>query len=121
MAANGTIWVWNGVPHPAPSNGGRGRVRGKDSHNPAELFELLKTEADKIFEEDAAANRRMADFGAALLPSNATVITHCNTGALATCGIGTAFGVIRRAHELGKVRRVYACETRPYLQGSRLT
>ena len=63
----------------------------------------------------------MADFGSALLPKDATVLTICNTGALATCGIGTAFGVIRRAFELGKVRHVYACETRPYLQGSRLT
>src|SRR5581483_850903 len=85
------------------------------------LINLLKEEADRIFKEDADANRRMADFGANLLPANSNVITICNTGALATCGIGTAFGVIRRAHELGKIRHVYACETRPYLQGSRLT
>lgn len=89
--------------------------------DPKRLFEALKVEADRIFNEDAAANFRMADFGASLLPEDANVITICNTGALATCGIGTAFGVIRRAHELGKIRHVYACETRPYLQGSRLT
>ena len=87
----------------------------------SKLLAALKEEADAIFNEDAAANRRMADFGASLLPDDANVITICNTGALATCGIGTAFGVIRRAHELGKIRHVFACETRPYLQGSRLT
>jgi len=97
------------------------QVKGQNVQDSVELFRLLKAEADQIFQEDATANRRMADFGAKLLPANATVITHCNTGALATCGIGTAFGVIRRAHELGKIRHVYACETRPYLQGSRLT
>ncbi len=63
----------------------------------------------------------MAALGAGLLPKHARVITYCNAGALATSGIGTALGVIRRAHQEGKIKEVYACETRPYLQGSRLT
>jgi len=81
----------------------------------------LLREAHAVFEEDLDANRRMADFGARLLKRGSTVMTHCNAGALATAGIGTALGVIRRAYRLGKVRRAFACETRPYLQGSRLT
>ncbi|HVE14696.1 MAG TPA: S-methyl-5-thioribose-1-phosphate isomerase [Elusimicrobiota bacterium] len=85
------------------------------------LFSVLAAEADAFLREDIAANRRMADNGAALIPRGSTVMTYCNAGALATGGIGTAVGVIRRAHQLGKVRAAYACETRPYLQGSRLT
>jgi methylthioribose-1-phosphate isomerase len=82
---------------------------------------LLLREAQLIHQEDAAANRRIGELGAALLRQPTTVITHCNAGALATGGYGTALGVIRRAHAQGKIMQVYADETRPWLQGSRLT
>jgi len=83
--------------------------------------EALLAEARRIHEEDLAQNQRMAAFGAALLPRGARVLTHCNTGALATGGHGTALGVIRTAHAQGKVAQVFATETRPWLQGARLT
>jgi methylthioribose-1-phosphate isomerase len=76
-------------------------------------------EAKAIFEEDVAANRAIGAHGAPLLPDGARVMTHCNTGALATAGYGTALGVVRSAKE--KHVSVIACETRPYLQGARLT
>jgi len=79
------------------------------------------TEAEKIFSEDVEGNRRIGRFGADLLGSRATVLTHCNAGALATAGYGTALGVIRAAVEQGKKIAVFADETRPYLQGARLT
>ena len=79
----------------------------------------LEAEAIAIYEEDLAANRRMGDVGAKLIPEGARVMTHCNTGALATAGHGTALGVIRSAK--GKKVSVIANETRPYLQGARLT
>ena len=79
----------------------------------------LEAEAKAIFEEDLAANRAMGALGAELIPSRARVMTHCNAGALATAGYGTALGVIRSAK--GKNISVIACETRPYLQGARLT
>ncbi len=63
----------------------------------------------------------MGEYGAAVLPEEAVVLTHCNAGALATCGWGTALGVIRSAHAQGKIKMVYADETRPLLQGARLT
>ena len=78
-------------------------------------------EAVAIFEEDLAANRAMGRHGAALIPDGARVLTYCNTGALATSGHGTALGVIRSALESKKRVSVIACETRPYLQGARLT
>jgi methylthioribose-1-phosphate isomerase len=81
----------------------------------------LVGEAQRMFDEDVAANRRIGRFGAELLGSRATVLTHCNAGALATAGYGTALGVIRAAVESGKKIAVFADETRPYLQGSRLT
>ena len=79
----------------------------------------LKAEAEAIFREDLAANRTMGDLGAALIPQNARVMTHCNAGALATAGYGTALGVIRSSKN--KNISVIANETRPYLQGARLT
>ncbi len=79
----------------------------------------LESEATAIFEEDLAANRSMGKLGAELIPDRARVMTHCNTGALATAGHGTALGVIRSAKD--KNVSVIACETRPYLQGARLT
>jgi methylthioribose-1-phosphate isomerase len=83
--------------------------------------EGLLAEALAIQEEDLAACRRMGDLGAELLPAGARLLTHCNAGALATAGYGTALGVIRSAARAGKLRQVYADETRPYLQGARLT
>ena len=71
--------------------------------------------------EDIAANRRMGELGAALIESRCEVLTHCNAGALATAGYGTALGVVRAAHAAGRIARVYAGETRPWLQGARLT
>ncbi len=79
------------------------------------------SEAEAMFREDVEANRRIGSFGAELLGARATVLTHCNAGALATAGYGTALGVIRAAVEQGKQIAVFAGETRPYLQGARLT
>lgn len=77
--------------------------------------------AKAIFLEDIELCEKMATHGAAMLPFEATVLTYCNTGSLATAGKGTALGVIKKAHQLGKIKHVYACETRPLLQGARLT
>lgn len=82
---------------------------------------VLEKEAVDIFEEDLAACKAMGDFGADLVPENAKILTHCNAGALATAGYGTALGVIRSAHRDGKVSMVWVDETRPVLQGARLT
>jgi methylthioribose-1-phosphate isomerase len=81
----------------------------------------LVTEAQRMLVEDIAANEAMGRHGAVLLPASGGVLTHCNAGALATCGYGTALGVIRAAMESGKKLHVFADETRPFLQGSRLT
>ena len=81
----------------------------------------LEAEAVKIHDEDLAQNLKMGEFGAALLPANACVLTHCNTGALATGGHGTALGVIRSGYRSNRVTQVYNTETRPWLQGARLT
>lgn len=88
---------------------------------PAALADRLLDEARAIQAEDVAANRALGDYGAALLPQRCTVLTHCNAGALATAGHGTALGVIRSAVDSGKEVRVVADETRPFLQGARLT
>jgi methylthioribose-1-phosphate isomerase len=85
------------------------------------LLTKLEQQARQIQQDDLAANQRLAEYGSALLHLDSVILTHCNTGALATAGIGTAIGVIVRAHALGKVSQVYADETRPWLQGSRLT
>ena len=81
----------------------------------------LDAEARRIHQEDRQMCAAMGAHGAALLPESATVLTHCNTGALATGGDGTALAVIRHAHRSGQLNLVYADETRPFLQGSRLT
>ncbi|HET8799029.1 MAG TPA: S-methyl-5-thioribose-1-phosphate isomerase [Thermoanaerobaculia bacterium] len=78
-------------------------------------------EAERILEEDVEGNRRLGRHGAELLGASATILTHCNAGALATGGYGTALGVIRAAVESGRRIAVFAGETRPYLQGARLT
>jgi methylthioribose-1-phosphate isomerase len=81
----------------------------------------LAAEAQDMFREDVEANKRIGQYGAQLLGESVTVLTHCNAGALATAGYGTALGVIRAAVEGGKRVAVFADETRPYLQGARLT
>jgi methylthioribose-1-phosphate isomerase len=81
----------------------------------------LIAEARQMYDEDIAACRALGAFGAELLPREGGVLTHCNAGALATCGYGTALGVIRAAVESGRKIEVYADETRPFLQGARLT
>jgi len=85
------------------------------------IKEKLLAEAHAMYEEDIAACKAMGAFGAEFLPEEGGVLTHCNAGALATCGYGTALGVIRAAVEHGKQIHVYADETRPFLQGARLT
>ncbi len=87
----------------------------------SEIKDKFLAEAHAMYDEDIAACRSMGTFGAALLPREGGVLTHCNAGALATCGYGTALGVIRSAVEQGKQIHVYADETRPFLQGARLT
>jgi len=86
-----------------------------------EIREALEEEAGLIFEEDLKACKSMGDHGARLVPENGKILTHCNAGALATAGYGTALGVIRSAHRDGKVSMVWVDETRPVLQGARLT
>jgi methylthioribose-1-phosphate isomerase len=85
------------------------------------LRERLLGEAQAILDEDLAANKALGAHGAALVPERARILTHCNAGALATAGFGTALGVIRAAHERGRVALVWVDETRPVMQGSRLT
>lgn len=82
---------------------------------------ILLREAQKIHQQDIAANRCMGELGAALIQQPTSVITHCNAGALATGGYGTALGVIRAGFAQGRIQHVYADETRPWLQGTRLT
>jgi methylthioribose-1-phosphate isomerase len=85
------------------------------------LCERLLKEAMAIHQEDAEMCERISEHGEKLLPAGATVLTHCNTGRLATGGRGTALGIIERAWELGALKNVYIAETRPLLQGARLT
>jgi methylthioribose-1-phosphate isomerase len=86
-----------------------------------QLQTRLRVEAERIHDEDVASCRAIGAFGANLIPNDSRVLTHCNAGALATAGYGTALGVIRGAIDAGKRVRVLADETRPFLQGSRLT
>jgi methylthioribose-1-phosphate isomerase len=87
----------------------------------SEIRDALISEARAIQREDIAANRALGKHGASLISAGAQVLTHCNAGALATAGYGTALGVVRAAHEAGKQISVLATETRPFLQGARLT
>jgi methylthioribose-1-phosphate isomerase len=93
------------------------------AHHPerGEAIEVLLANALRLMEEDLEASRKMGRFGADLLPAGASILTHCNAGGLATAGLGTALAVIYEGWERGIVRRVFADETRPILQGSRLT
>lgn len=95
----------------------RAAIAGAGDDPVAELDALAR----RIHAEDIAANRRMGELGAALIEPGSGVLTHCNTGSLATGGFGTALGVIRTACAAGRINAVFADETRPWLQGSRLT
>jgi methylthioribose-1-phosphate isomerase len=98
----------------------RGIVTAHDG-SAAELRRRLLDEALEIYEHDCAVNRKIGDNGARLLRRSSSVLTHCNAGALATAGYGTALGVIRSGHARGKIGMVFVDESRPYLQGARLT
>jgi len=82
---------------------------------------VLAAEAEKMFDEDVEINKALGEWGQEVLGNESSILTICNAGALATCGYGTALGVIRSAASRGKINRVWACETRPVLQGARLT
>ena len=86
-----------------------------------QLCKMLVDEADLITAEDVKSCDAMGKYGASLLPKDCVIMTHCNAGALATMGIGTAVGVITAAYAQGKIKHAYSCETRPYMQGARLT
>src|SRR5436305_20811 len=86
-----------------------------------QIRQVLITEAQRMYVEDIAACEAMGAHGATLLPASGSVLTHCNAGALATCGYGTALGVVRSAVDAGKKLHVFADETRPFMQGARLT
>jgi len=100
------------------NSGGEALRRGL---NGTDLCAHLLQEADLIFVEDRRCHHRLGKFGAALIPNRARILTHCNAGALACADYGTALGVIRAAHSAGKRIEVFADETRPLLQGARLT
>jgi len=97
------------------------RMRRVLARGGAQLLPALEAEARAIQDEDLAANKRMGELGAACLGTDVGVLTHCNTGSLATAGFGTALGVVRAGFAQGRIRRVFAGETRPWLQGPRLT
>ncbi|HHH48519.1 MAG TPA: S-methyl-5-thioribose-1-phosphate isomerase [Gammaproteobacteria bacterium] len=97
------------------------RLRGVIAGIEGDPEPVLLAEARRIHEEDIAANRRMGELGAALIESPCAILTHCNAGALATGGYGTALGVVRAGFASGRITGVYADETRPWLQGARLT
>jgi len=94
---------------------------GRPAASVDDLRVALLAEAHAIAEEDVRTNRAIGAFGAALIRQGERILTYCNTGSLATVDYGTAFGIIRAAHEQGKAVRVVACETRPVMQGARLT
>jgi len=98
-----------------------GRLRSTELDDVSALQTALLDEAHLIYQEDVANNHKIGEYGQALVSVGSRILTHCNAGALATAGYGTALGVIRAAHEAGKNISVYACETRPLLQGARLT
>lgn len=98
------------------------KIAERLAHLPDEEFiARFESEAIAIYREDLEANRKIGESGAAILPNNCQVLTHCNTGALAVSDLGTALGIIKTAHRQGKIRFVWVDETRPFLQGARLT
>jgi methylthioribose-1-phosphate isomerase len=96
-------------------------VEGMDNNTVEEIKEVVRRESQIMLERDIETNLKISHNGLELIPDRATILTHCNAGALATCGYGTALGVIRAAHEAGKDIHVIVDETRPLLQGMRLT
>lgn len=96
-------------------------VEGMAGHPVEDIKEALRRESEEVLAEDIEINQRMGRHGQKLIPKGAAILTHCNAGSLATGGYGTALGVIRAAHEAGKGIHVIADETRPWLQGLRLT
>lgn len=106
---------WSKPGHAAVANG------SVPISSPSLIADLLLEEALRMEEEDVAINRSIGAHGNTLIPNGARILTHCNAGALATADYGTALGVVRAAHDSGKRIHVYADETRPYLQGARLT
>jgi len=99
----------------------RNLIEENEKLSVTEIYEKIKTEADNVLREDIETNKEMGKHGNKIIPEKANILTHCNTGALATAGFGTALGVIREAFYTGKDIFVYADETRPRLQGGRLT
>jgi len=99
----------------------KGVYKGARSQGIHAVCSALIKESNEMHAEDIEANRRMGRFGQELIPNHAEILTHCNAGALATAGYGTALGVVRAAVEAGKQVHVFADETRPFLQGARLT
>lgn len=97
------------------------RMRGVIAQIKGDPEPALLAEARKIHQQDIAANKHMGELGAALITEPCAILTHCNAGALATGGFGTALGVVRSAHVQNRIQQVYADETRPWLQGARLT
>ena len=87
----------------------------------AELQQLIRTEANTILSDDVAVNLQIGKWGREVVPKGARILTYCNAGALATADYGTAVGVIRAAFEADPTISVFSCETRPFLQGARLT
>ncbi len=86
-----------------------------------QIYEHLEKLALQVYQDDIKANQKLGSWGAQVMPDHCVALTHCNAGALATCGWGTALGVIRSGFAAGKIKMVYADETRPLLQGARLT
>lgn len=99
----------------------RSRFDALTGADPSSAARALLNEAEAMYAEDLEMNIRIGSHGETLLPQKARVLTICNAGALATCGYGTALGVMRSARQSGKLEQVWACETRPVLQGARLT
>jgi methylthioribose-1-phosphate isomerase len=104
-----------------PSPGLDGSGRSAAARSAGDVVQALTAEAQRIQDDDLAANRHMGELGAALIAPGSGVLTHCNTGSLATAGYGTALGVIRAGYSSGRIAQVYAGETRPWQQGARLT
>lgn len=92
-----------------------------EKNSPDNLYDLLVKEAISVHNSDLEGNYKMGEIGADLILPNSSIITHCNAGALATSGYGTALGVVRKASQDGNIEKIYATETRPWFQGSRLT
>lgn len=107
-------WGANLIYQAAQKMAGEGRTL-------AEIAASLSQLAQRVYEADITTNKKIGAWGAQVLPLQSIVLTHCNAGALATCGWGTALGVIRSGYALGKIKMVYSDETRPLLQGARLT